>query len=71
MTSYQYNTFNELGEDILATISDEDIINSFYDYWLSKVRKKFTEEELNILDLRAMCIMDWVIDHWAWEVNLI
>lgn len=69
MIIYQYNTFNELGEDILETLSDEDIINSYYDFWISKMRKKFTEEELATFDLRATCIRDWVIVHWAWEVN--
>lgn len=48
------------------TFSEDEILEMHWDYFLDKVRKLgIDERNVNKFD----CIDDWVVTHWAWEVD--
>lgn len=63
----RYFSYNELGVDVPTTVSEDHIRETYYDYWLEQITKKYGENhDFCFLD----CIEDWMIVYWAWEVDL-
>lgn len=67
MRYWSYNDYwideDEVMHSFVATKSDEEIINEYYEYWSQKVKEAGKEE----LICEENCIEDWVEIHWAWE----
>ena len=54
----------EYGQDVVETWSEDQIIESYYKYWATKMI------EVGKGDItRERCIEDWCIVHWAIEVE--
>ena len=53
----------EFGQDVVETWTEDQIIESYYKYWSTKM----IENSLNSEISRERCIEDWCVVHWAWE----
>ena len=53
----------EFGQDVVETWTEDQIIESYYKYWSTKM----IENNLNSEISRERCIEDWCVVHWAWE----
>lgn len=62
MKVYQYY---EQDVDEPITITDQQILYDFWDYWQSKMVQKFGDCDPRIT--HENCIEDWIVTHWAWE----
>lgn len=70
MKTFCYNDFemNEQGDvinDWVAEITEEQILNQYWDYWSQRMIEKFGEGHYLIQPEK--CIEDWCIVNWAWE----
>jgi hypothetical protein len=66
MKSYQTCYPNSEGDPIYETMTEDQIIEFYWTYWSSQMRKVGRPEEMIT---RENCIEDFVIIHWAWEVD--
>lgn len=57
----------ETGEDAVETLSEEQILAIYWDYWYGQMCKKFGKEHVDANYTKQDCIDDWVIVHWAVE----
>lgn len=55
----------ECGQHVSETWSEDQIIESYYDYWCAQMRRKFENPYLS----KEFCIEDWCTVHWAKETN--
>ncbi len=54
----------ELGQVVVA-MSEGDIIDEYWEYWSEAMMKKGLDD----LITKENCIEDWVVVHWAVEVD--
>jgi hypothetical protein len=54
---------------VYHTMSDDDILDSYWGWWYSKMCEKFGKEVVDRDYTKQDCIDDWVVVHWAWEVK--
>ena len=52
---------------IYETLSEDEIIEQYWDYWSGRMITKYGEEEFQKNWSKQDCIDDWTILHWAWE----
>ena len=57
--------YDELGDDNPKIISEEEILETYYEFWKGKMIKKYGENSHLITNHN--CIEDWVTIHWAWR----
>jgi hypothetical protein len=55
----------EFGQDVVETWTEDQIIQSYYTYWSTKMIESGHRDEIS----REMCIEDWCVVHWAWETK--
>lgn len=60
---------NEKGEDVVECLSEQEIINQYWDYWYGRMCEKFGKEHVDANYTTQDCIDDWTVVHWAWEVT--
>jgi hypothetical protein len=65
MKVYQYNDWDENDQPVVKTITDQQILNEYWDYWKGKMVQKFGEGDKLIT--QENCIDDWIAVNWAWE----
>lgn len=53
------------GQLIKETLSEEQVLKSYYKYWLKKMILAGKDDEIS----EERCIEDWIFIHWAWETN--
>lgn len=72
MKYYSYDCYDEDHPDkgYIVTVSEDEIIREFWDFWYEKMCKKFGKEVVDRDYSRQECIDDWVITYWAWEVDV-
>jgi hypothetical protein len=58
---------DENGNDVFETLSDAEIIASYWDHWYGKMCAKFGKDHVDSHYCQQDCIDDWVIVHWATE----
>ena len=69
----RYYCFNEQSEsddptiNSVAVISEEEILDKYYDYWYEQMCSKFGQEAVDENYCKDDCIDDWIIVNWAWE----
>lgn len=67
----KYWTYVEPGDDgvspVYTTLSEQEILDQYWDYWYGKMCEKFGKEEVDTNWCKQDCIEDWVIIHWAWQ----
>jgi len=49
----------------IVTLSEQEILDTYWDYWYSKVCEKFGKSEYST----KSCIKDWCAAHRAWRVE--
>ena len=54
-------------EPITETLSEDEIIAQYWNYWYGKMCEKYGKEHVDKNYTRQDCIDDWCIVHWAWE----
>jgi hypothetical protein len=62
MKTYQYY---EQNVDEPITVTDQQILYDFWDYWECKMSQKFGYDDPKIT--HENCIQDWITTHGAWE----
>jgi len=55
------------GNDMVETLSEDEIIAQYYPYWSGRMIEKYGQEEFDKTWSKKECIEDWVVVHWAWE----
>lgn len=67
----KYYSFNEFDGEKgwVSTLSEKEVIDSYYDYWYNAMCKKYGKEVVDRDYCKQDCIDDWAIVHWAWESN--
>lgn len=68
MNYYSYNEYSE-EDTVVITKSEKEIIDEYYDFWYDRMCKKFGKEHVDANYTKYDCIDDWIVTHWAWEVN--
>ena len=56
------------GDDVVETMSEDDIRKEYYPYWYGKMCEKFGKEHVDANYCFEDCLVDWIVIHWAWEV---
>jgi methanogenic corrinoid protein MtbC1 len=69
MRYYSTASMDESGNDIVETLSEEDIREQYYPYWYGKMCNKFGKEHVDANYCFEDCLVDWIVVHWAWEVT--
>lgn len=69
MKYYSYNDYHTdpSVDPYVATLSEEEILKEYWDYWRSKMIEKYGKEIVESKFNQQDCIDDWVVVHWAWE----
>jgi hypothetical protein len=72
----KYWSYNEYDPDspladasggYVVTLSEEEILKRYWDYWYGRMCEKFGAEHVNANYSVQDCLDDWVIGNWAWE----
>lgn len=58
---------NDKGDDVTETLSEDQILNEYWDYWYDKMCEKFGKDIVDSNYTKQDCIDDWVIVNWAFE----
>jgi hypothetical protein len=67
MKYWSINYPGDSGEDIVETLSEEEILEQYYTYWSGKMIEKYGQKEFEKTWSTQECIEDWVVVHCAWE----
>jgi len=52
-----------------VTISEQEILDYYWDYWYNAMCKKYGKETVDRDYSQDHCLLDWKTVHWAWEVE--
>ena len=69
MRYYSFNEPGDKGNDVVQTMSEDEIREEYYPYWKERMIKKYGEEEFKKTWSFEECLEDWVVVNWAWEVK--
>ena len=69
MRYYSFNEQDDKGNDVVQTMSEDEIREEYYGFWKQQMIKKYGEEEFNKTWSFEDCLDDWVVVNWAWEVK--
>jgi len=50
---------------VYETLSEEEILNQYWDYWYGKMCEKYGKEHVDSTYNKLDCIDDWTVLHWA------
>jgi hypothetical protein len=67
----RYFSYNEQGDDdenVVVTMSEDEIRKEYYPYWYEKMCKKFGKEYVDKNYSFEECLIDWQAVNWAWKV---
>lgn len=53
----------------VVTVSENEILDMYYDFWYDEMCKKYGKEKVDANFTYKDCIDDWVVVNWAWESN--
>lgn len=67
MKYYSYYLQADDGSDNVDTLSEDEILKEYYEYWYSRMCKKFGKEHVDSNYSKLDCIDDWIVVNWAWE----
>jgi hypothetical protein len=65
MKYYTIYYSGELDQHIQETFSEEQIIESYFEYWSGKMKEVGKEDMIS----KERCIEDWIVVHWAVETD--
>lgn len=55
------------GRDVIETLSEDEILKEYWDYWYGRMCEKFGKEYTDANYTKQDCIDDWTVVHWAVE----
>lgn len=58
---------DENGNDVIETLSDAEIIATYWDYWYGKMCGTTSKEHVDTHYCQQDCIDDWTVVNWAVE----
>ena len=64
--TYVEPTSVEDATPLYITMSEEEILNEYWDYWYGRMCNKFGKDVVDSKYSSVDCIEDWVTAHWAW-----
>lgn len=65
MRFWRYVEPGENDEPVFHTFSEDEILREYKPYWETLMRKVHKEDLINDQN----CLEDWIVVHWAWEVE--
>jgi hypothetical protein len=65
--TYVEPTSSEDMEPMYITLSEEEILKEYWDYWYERMCNKFGKEVVDSSYASPDCIDDWITVHWAWQ----
>ena len=66
MKYYCYNEQGPYGQNVVVTMSEVEIIASYYSHWQAQMRQAGKSEDVISPE---DCLDDWRVVNWAWEVK--
>ena len=57
------------GDDVVETMSEEDIRKEYYPWWYGKMCEKYGKQHVDEKYMFEVCLNDWKVVHWAWEIT--
>jgi hypothetical protein len=57
------------GDDVVETMSEEDIRKEYYPWWYGKMCEKYGKQHVDANYMFEYCLNDWKVVHWAWEIT--
>lgn len=67
MRYYSYDEPTEDGGNRTITMSEDEIIESYWPWWYERMCEKYGKERVDLNYCKKDCINDWIIVHWARE----
>lgn len=67
MKRYKYVEPDENDQVKEVILTEEDILNEYWEFWSRKMAEKFGNDHEDITEKN--CIEDWLSAHWAVEVK--
>lgn len=67
--SYDQQVDPGLLKNEVVTVSENEILDMYYDFWYDKMCQKYGKEKVDANFTHKDCIDDWVVVNWAWESN--
>jgi hypothetical protein len=64
---YTYVEPDDNDRPVYTTLSEDEIIKEYWNYWYTSLCKRFGKDFVNVNYTKQDCIDDWVIINWAWE----
>jgi len=52
---------------IYHTVSDDEIIEQYWEWWYEKMCRKYGKEHVDANYVKLDCVDNWVTTHWAQE----
>lgn len=71
MKVYRYNERLEDDTDVTIDITEKQILEVYWPWWLNQMHKKYGKNIGYYQELvtEENCIEDWVTSNWAWDVT--
>ena len=57
------------GDDVVETMSEEDIRKEYYPWWYGKMCEKYGKQHVDANYMFEDCLDDWKVVDWAWEIT--
>jgi len=67
MRYFSYNEQGDNDENVVVTMSEDEIREEYYPYWYEKMCNKFGKEYVDKNYSFEDCLDDWRVVNWAWE----
>lgn len=64
MRKFRYNEQGDDGENVVVTITEDEVFATYWPWWQEQMRKAGKGDEIS----REACIEDFLIVNWAWTV---
>ena len=65
MKTFKYETPNPDGSVETTVLTEDELIERYWDYWCEQMRKVGKEDLIS----RENCIEDFIVVHWAWRIE--
>jgi hypothetical protein len=69
MRYYSYNEMDDNGENLVITLSEEDVRKQYWPYWYGRMCERFGKDVVDEKYAFEDCLDDWIVVNWAWEVK--
>lgn len=64
MRTFKFNEF-EGDNHFETTITEDEILETYFDYWAQNMVKAGKSKAIS----KEHCIEDFIVVHWAWEID--